>query len=138
MTQLPEPPSGSARRPPPRGKLKIFLGYAPGVGKTYKMLELARELAARRVDVVVDYVEGLPAGDGARLFEKFVRGSHPGIPGAGLGLAICRGIGEAHHGTITTENREGGGALFRITLPSLDQPPPVPAEAEQVEGDSRP
>ena len=32
------------------GHLKIYLGYAPGVGKTYQMLEDARELKARGAD----------------------------------------------------------------------------------------
>jgi len=36
-----------------RGRLKIFLGAAPGVGKTYSMLEAAREKIARGLDVVV-------------------------------------------------------------------------------------
>jgi len=40
-----------------RGKLKIFMGYAAGVGKTYQMLEEARELKARGVDVVIGYFE---------------------------------------------------------------------------------
>jgi two-component system sensor histidine kinase KdpD len=40
-----------------RGKLKIFLGYAAGVGKTYAMLEAARARQADHVDVVVGYVE---------------------------------------------------------------------------------
>ena len=40
-----------------RGKLKIFMGYAAGVGKTYKMLEEAQELKAAGVDVVVGYFE---------------------------------------------------------------------------------
>ncbi len=39
-----------------RGKLKIFLGYAPGVGKTYAMLEAARE-RKKDTDVVIAYVE---------------------------------------------------------------------------------
>src|SRR5579859_5719490 len=40
-----------------RGKLKVFFGMAPGVGKTYAMLEAARrELAAGR-DVLIGYVE---------------------------------------------------------------------------------
>jgi two-component system sensor histidine kinase KdpD len=42
---------------PRRGRLKIFLGYAAGVGKTYQMLTEARELKARGVDVVVGYFE---------------------------------------------------------------------------------
>jgi two-component system sensor histidine kinase KdpD len=40
-----------------RGKLKIFLGYAAGVGKTYAMLEAAHQRKAQGVDVVVAYVE---------------------------------------------------------------------------------
>lgn len=40
-----------------RGRLKIFLGYAAGVGKTYTMLEAAHERKAEGVDVVVAYVE---------------------------------------------------------------------------------
>ncbi len=40
-----------------RGKLKIFMGYAAGVGKTYKMLEEAQALKADGVDVVVGYFE---------------------------------------------------------------------------------
>ncbi len=41
----------------PQGRLKIFLGYAAGVGKTYQMLTEARELKARSVDVVIGYFE---------------------------------------------------------------------------------
>ena len=40
-----------------RGKLKIYMGYAAGVGKTYPMLEEAHELKARGLDVVVGYFE---------------------------------------------------------------------------------
>jgi magnesium transporter len=40
-----------------RGHLKIYLGYAPGVGKTYQMLEDARELKARGVDLVIAFAE---------------------------------------------------------------------------------
>ncbi|MBR0597014.1 sensor histidine kinase [Sinanaerobacter chloroacetimidivorans] len=40
-----------------RGKLKIFLGYAAGVGKTYSMLDDAREKFQSGIDVVVGYVE---------------------------------------------------------------------------------
>jgi two-component system sensor histidine kinase KdpD len=40
-----------------RGKLKIFMGYAAGVGKTYKMLEAAQSLKASGIDVVIGYFE---------------------------------------------------------------------------------
>src|SRR5262249_38563575 len=42
---------------PTRGRLKIFLGYAAGVGKTYQMLSEAHELKERGVDVVIGYFE---------------------------------------------------------------------------------
>ncbi|MGO4883379.1 MAG: histidine kinase [Bryobacteraceae bacterium] len=41
----------------PRGRLKIFLGYAAGVGKTYQMLDEAQELRRKDVDVVIGYFE---------------------------------------------------------------------------------
>lgn len=40
-----------------RGKLKIFLGYAAGVGKTYQMLQEAQDLKSQGVDIVVGYFE---------------------------------------------------------------------------------
>ena len=40
-----------------RGSLRIYLGYAAGVGKTYKMLEEAQEMKSRGVDVVIGYFE---------------------------------------------------------------------------------
>lgn len=42
---------------PTRGKLKIFLGYAAGVGKTYAMLEAAHQRQHQGVDVVIGYIE---------------------------------------------------------------------------------
>jgi two-component system sensor histidine kinase KdpD len=41
----------------PRGRLKVFLGYAAGVGKTYQMLSEAQDLHAHGVDVVIAYFE---------------------------------------------------------------------------------
>src|SRR5512137_1078601 len=40
-----------------RGRLKIFLGYVAGVGKTYAMLEAAHQRKAQGMDVVVGYIE---------------------------------------------------------------------------------
>ncbi len=46
-----------AARQETRGRLKVFLGMAPGVGKTYEMLQEAHALRARGLDVVVGFVE---------------------------------------------------------------------------------
>jgi two-component system sensor histidine kinase KdpD len=73
---------------------------------------------------VADGGPGLIPGDEARVFEKFYRGSLDSARGnVGLGLAICRGMIEAHGGRIWAEHTPGGAA-FRFTLP-LEGPPPV-------------
>ncbi len=70
-----------------------------------------------------------PAGRIDSMFDLFVRGANEScIPGAGLGLAICKAIVEAHGGSIRAENR-AGGACVRFTLPCLT-PPPVTIEDE--------
>jgi signal transduction histidine kinase len=61
---------------------------------------------------------GLPDGDADRLFGLFERGARAGrIPGAGIGLAVCRRIVERHGGRIWCSHRPGGGAAFHFTLP---------------------
>ena len=61
---------------------------------------------------------GLPAGPPELLFAKFERGGNESdVAGAGLGLAICKAIIEAHGGHITALRRPGGGARFTFTLP---------------------
>ena len=62
------------------------------------------------------------------LFEPFWRGGASGATGVGLGLASCRGIAQAHGGTIEAERRAGGGALFRVRLPAGESPPTVAAD----------
>jgi len=52
-----------------RGRLKLYLGYAAGVGKTYRMLEEAHALRARGVDVVAAYVETHGRAETAALLE---------------------------------------------------------------------
>ena len=49
--------SGEGRRAMPRGELRVYLGAAPGVGKTYAMLDEGRRRLARGTDVVVGLVE---------------------------------------------------------------------------------
>ena len=68
---------------------------------------------------VADRGPGVPPEDLERVFEKFYRAA-PGT-GAGLGLAICKAVVEAHGGRIWAENRPDGGAAFRFTLPLKDK-----------------
>jgi two-component system sensor histidine kinase/response regulator len=69
---------------------------------------------------VRDQGPGIPESERDRLFKDFgVMSTKPtgGEKSTGLGLAICRKIVEAHHGTITVENLIGGGCMFRVNLP---------------------
>jgi two-component system sensor histidine kinase KdpD len=71
---------------------------------------------------VADEGPGLPV-EREGLFEKFQRGRDEGtIVGAGLGLAICRAIVQAHGGNIRAGDRPGGGARFEFTLPTKELP----------------
>src|SRR5208337_1840638 len=56
-----------------RGRLRIFFGAAAGVGKTYAMLEAARNLRLAGTDVVVGYIEPHGRIETERLLEGFER-----------------------------------------------------------------
>jgi two-component system, OmpR family, sensor histidine kinase KdpD len=67
---------------------------------------------------VADRGPGVPEQDLPHLFDKFYRGPQKeNKSGAGLGLAICRGIVDIHGGTLIAENRPDGGMFFRLSLP---------------------
>jgi len=95
-------------------------------------VRIAARADAERHAVVVEVADrgpGIPADQLDRVFEKFYRlPREGGGGGAGLGLAICRGVVEAHGGKIWVENREGGGAVFRFTIPTEGSPPELRVE----------
>jgi K+-sensing histidine kinase KdpD len=71
---------------------------------------------------IADRGPGIAPEEREQIFDKFYRvksktGEASPAQGTGLGLAICRGLIEAHGGTIHVEARPGGGANFRFTLP---------------------
>jgi len=78
-------------------------------------------------DVVALSVEdrggGIEPETEARLFEPFFRGEAKGeAHGAGLGLALCKAIAEAHGGSLAYARRRGGGSRFTLALPLEAQP----------------
>jgi signal transduction histidine kinase len=58
---------------------------------------------------------GIPDADLNRIFDPFFTRKKP--MGMGVGLAICHGVIEDHHGRIAAANAPEGGAVFTITLP---------------------
>ena len=80
------------------------------------------EIQASQTDQTVvltveDHGVGIPADDLERVFNKFYRVQRPeSVKGTGLGLAICKGIVEAHGGTIKALNRPGGGTILRVEI----------------------
>jgi two-component system sensor histidine kinase KdpD len=82
-------------------------------------IDLSARVEGRGVVVeVADRGPGIPAGEERKIFDKF----HQARPerkrsGMGLGLALCEAIVRLHGGRIWAENRPGGGAVFRFTLP---------------------
>lgn len=69
---------------------------------------------------VADEGPGISPADLPRLFDRFYRGepARASAPrGAGLGLAVAKGLVEAHGGIIRVENRPEGGARFTFSLP---------------------
>jgi two-component system sensor histidine kinase KdpD len=96
-------------------------------------IDLSASASNREVIVeVADRGPGIPYGEEARIFDKFYRGKLAREGGVGLGLTICRGVVEAHGGRIWSENRTGGGALFRFAIPLPDQQPPLETERTEA------
>jgi two-component system, OmpR family, sensor histidine kinase KdpD len=92
-------------------------------------IEISAQAEGHEVRIsVADNGPGLPAGGESRVFEKFYRGSISTADsrrGAGLGLAICQAIVDAHGGQISAANRPSGGAEFVVRLPSTETAPRV-------------
>jgi signal transduction histidine kinase len=79
--------------------------------------------------IVADTGEGITSTDLPYIFDRFYRGepartrdSRLATSGAGLGLAIAKGIVEAHGGSISATSIPGQGAAFHVVIPSASAP----------------
>jgi signal transduction histidine kinase len=96
--------SNALRHTPPQGRVSVWVRReGPGVDVT-----------------VSDTGEGIRGQDIPHIFERFYRGDASrsrGTGGAGLGLAIARGIVQAHGGDIQVQSEPGKGTQFTFHLP---------------------
>lgn len=83
---------------------------------------------------VSDNGPGIAAHDLNRIFDRYWQGRAK-AQGAGLGLAIAKGIVDAHGGKIWVESRMGQGATFFFTLPLFSAPAPNNGRSVHVEND---
>jgi two-component system sensor histidine kinase KdpD len=80
---------------------------------------------------VVDKGPGIPENERELIFDMFyrVKAGDNRIAGTGLGLAICRGLMEAHNGTIhALPGDYGEGTCIELTLPIAEMPEPEAAD----------
>jgi len=99
------------------------LAWAARAQAAHPQVQVRLDAADNAITLAVaDTGPGVPAEDQARIFDAFFS-TQPG--GMGMGLAICRSIVEAHHGSIAVGNDPLlGGALFTVTLPRAQACPP--------------
>ena len=104
--------ANAIRHTPQQGSVEVRVGLANGPDRLAEV-------------VVRDECGGIPAEHLDRIFDVGFRGESARTPhddlhpaGAGLGLAITRGIVEAHDGTVSVANR-AGGCEFRLRLPAV-------------------
>ncbi|MEO6597541.1 MAG: HAMP domain-containing sensor histidine kinase, partial [Planctomycetota bacterium] len=78
---------------------------------------------------VRDRGRGIPRSEVEHVFDGFYRASNSGeVRGAGLGLSLVRHFVRAHGGEVIARARDGGGTVFRLTLP-LSKPTEEPSES---------
>jgi signal transduction histidine kinase len=83
--------------------------------------------------VVADHGPGVPPHALPHVFDRFFRADEArALPGSGLGLAIVAQVVEGHGGSITLNNRPGGGAVATLTLPLVGDAAPAPKPAPDL------
>ncbi|MBP6684356.1 MAG: HAMP domain-containing histidine kinase [Leucobacter sp.] len=131
VTALPAPPVPAQTAPTPQAATtgKRNGSVPPVTGSTGVIQQVAPPMVRFEI---VDHGEGIPVQMHEKIFGRFWRADssrNRETGGSGLGLAIVKSIVEAHNGTVTVRDTEGGGATFRVDLPSA---PPEQAETDEA------
>ena len=86
---------------------------------------IEKDGGTRRAGVTIkDRGPGVPLDQQESIFQKFYQGPQPAgahpvsrQASSGIGLAICKGLVEAHGGSLWVQARNGGGSIFGFSLP---------------------
>jgi signal transduction histidine kinase len=95
------------------------LKFSPSGGKIHILTGMEKEEAVLKVS---DDGPGISSEHLPHLFERFYRADasrNRATGGAGLGLAICKSIADAHHGSIRAESEMGKGSVFTLRVPAV-------------------
>ena len=95
--------------------------FTPGGGRVWVRAAAAGNDVRIEVE---DTGPGIPPEQLPHVFDRFWQARRTGRAGIGLGLAIAKGIVEAHGGHIGVESEEGKGSRFFFTFPRADTPEP--------------
>jgi signal transduction histidine kinase len=106
-----------------RRAVRNLLENARRYGRGDDITAVIQREAGQAVLRVCDRGPGVPLEQRARIFEPFYRlpGASERNGGVGLGLALVKSIAERHGGSVRCEDREGGGAVFVLSLPAEAQ-----------------
>lgn len=108
-----------------------------------RRLDIAARWDRRAETIVVTIADsgpGIPPAIRPRIFDPFFTTKPAGV-GTGIGLAVCRGIIDAHAGSISVESSPSSGAIFTLVLPVVSGqvgsalpsvPPPVPGAGRSI------
>jgi two-component system, OmpR family, sensor histidine kinase KdpD len=87
-------------------------------------IDLVVSVTLHTMEVAVkDRGPDIPADRQQAIFEPYARNDQSGQRGAGLGLALCRAIAQAHKGTLGLRRRNRGGNVFVLSLPLAAEQP---------------
>ena len=127
LTARVEAPSGARVLADPDRVQRVFsnllgnaLKFTPAGGRVNVVAEasdgdMEAGIVAFRVE---DSGPGMTEEERSRVFDRFWQAGHQGSHGIGLGLAIARGLVEAHGGEIEVRSEPGAGSTFRFILPA--------------------
>jgi signal transduction histidine kinase len=106
-----------------RRAVRNLLENARRYGRGDDITAIIQREGGQAVLRVCDRGPGVPVEQRARIFEPFYRlpGASERNGGVGLGLALVKSIAERHGGSVRCEDREGGGAVFVLSLPTEEQ-----------------